>query len=685
MPNNEQNDVDHVDDIVTQGNEDSILSLDPVEGKTIELPSEQLERARETVAHKKTDGTKGNSNPKKTKPELIGTGEMAITLSEDLTGIPSGLRMDLEDQNLLGDQATLDLPTLLHSEPAKPADRSTSKGNRSFDKSAVGTTIGNYEVLSILGRGGMGVVYKARHTKLNRIVALKMILHGVHGGGTALERFVSEAKSVAAMQHPGIVQIFEIAEHESLPYFSLEFVDGKDLQSTLKGTPWNPMSAAKIVATVCDAMQYAHDRQVLHRDIKPANILLDSDGNPKLTDFGLAKKIDGEDHLTREGAIVGTPSFMAPEQARGALAEISTRSDIYSLGAVLYQLLTGRAPFVSDSAMDTLAQVINREPLQPRELQPGIPIDLETICVKTLQKDPATRYASCAEMAADLRRFCNGEPILARPISRLERGWRWCKRNPRIAMPSGLAAFLIVSTAGISTWAWQATSAQAIVIAQERDNAQDERDEATKQTKIAEQQTVIAQENEEKARKERAEADRQRVLANEAKLQAEKNQLLAEKQANLALKNIQFIVTEIDDRLAKQPGMSDLRIGLLEVVEKKWDELDLALTGGILGQAIPTQMAVRYKIADAWVSLDRLKEANVQLEKVYDQAKQRMIDKSRSDASRNNMALVCIKWAPIKQRLTGDPADREQSVSAKAVIGVASGHRRRIGLERASH
>ena len=471
MPNNEQNDVDHVDDIVTQGNEDSILSLDPVEGKTIELPSEQLERARETVAHKKTDGTKGNSNPKKTKPELIGTGEMAITLSEDLTGIPSGLRMDLEDQNLLGDQATLDLPTLLHSEPAKPADRSTPKGNRSFDKSAVGTTIGNYEVLSILGRGGMGVVYKARHTKLNRIVALKIILHGVHGGGTALERFVSEAKSVAAMQHPGIVQIFEIAEHESLPYFSLEFVEGKDLQSTLKGTPWNPMSAAKIVATVCDAMQYAHDRQVLHRDIKPANILLDSDGNPKLTDFGLAKKIDGEDHLTREGAIVGTPSFMAPEQARGALAEISTRSDIYSLGAVLYQLLTGRAPFVSDSAMDTLAQVINREPLQPRELQPGIPIDLETICVKTLQKDPATRYASCAEMAADLRRFCNGEPILARPISRLERGWRWCKRNPRIAMPSGLAAFLIVSTAGISTWAWQATSAQAIVIAQERDNA----------------------------------------------------------------------------------------------------------------------------------------------------------------------------------------------------------------------
>jgi tetratricopeptide (TPR) repeat protein len=227
-------------------------------------------------------------------------------------------------------------------------------------------------------------------------------------------------------------------------------------------------------------------------------------------------------------------------------------------------------------------------------------------------------------------------------------------------MPSALAAMLVVSTAGVSTWAWQATSAQATIIAQERDNAQDERDEANKQKKIAEQQTVIAQDNEEKARKEKEEADRQRVLANEAKLQAEKNQLLAEKQANLALKNIQFIVTEIDDRLAKQPGMSEMRIGMLKVVEKKWDELDLALTGGILGQAIPTQMAIREKIADAWVSLDKLEEANTQLAKVYDQAKQRMIDKGRNDATRKNMSFISMKWAPIKQRLTGDPADRDR-------------------------
>lgn len=629
---------------------------------TMEFSIEELERAAETKASNTNTGTSAHAS-KETNDGIDAA--TIIHETSHVSDVPSGLGLSGDDASLM---QTIDAPVMAASDGISK-DFSVTKQTvltpisgrkRKFDDSAVGTRIGNYEVLSVLGRGGMGVVYKARHTQLNRIVALKMILSGLHGGSSVLQRFISEAQSVAALQHPGIVQIFEIAEHEGLPYFSLEFVEGQDLHSYLRGTPWSAKPAAELMATIADAMQYAHDHQILHRDIKPANILLDVEKRPKLSDFGLAKKLDTDDHLTRDGAVVGTPSYMAPEQARGDTAAISKCSDIYSIGAVLYQLLTGRAPFVSDSMMDTLTQVIQRDPVQPRELQPGVPVDLETICVKALQKEPSARYQSCAELAADLRRFVNGEPILARPISRTERLWRWCKRNPTIAIPSSLAALFVISTAGVTTWAWQATSAQAVIIAEERDNAQDERDEAQRQKGIAENQRALAMANEEKAKKEQAEAERQRVLASEAQLQAEKNQKLAEQQALLALKNIQFVITEIDQRLATQPGIADLRIGMLEVVEKKWDELDVALAGGIQGEAIPTLMAVRYKIADAWNGLDRIKESDARYAKIYEQGKQRLIVKNRSDASRSNMAFICIKWAPIKQRLTGNPAESEK-------------------------
>jgi tetratricopeptide (TPR) repeat protein len=242
-------------------------------------------------------------------------------------------------------------------------------------------------------------------------------------------------------------------------------------------------------------------------------------------------------------------------------------------------------------------------------------------------------------MADDLRRFQNGEPILARPISQVERAWRWCRRNPLIAAPSALAVTLLLATAIIASWS-------ASIIA-------DERDEANKQKSLA----VV---NANKAEKEKAEAEKQRLLADEAKLQAEKNQKLAEKQALLALQNIQLVVTEVDDRLAKEPGMSPIRIGMLEVLEKQWDALDVALAGGIQGEAIPTLMAVRSKIADAWSSVDRIKEANAQYEVIYKQAKERLLVKNRSDASRSNLALICVRWAPIRQRLSGDPSEAEK-------------------------
>jgi|GEM_PF-819410 len=521
-------------------------------------------------------------------------------------------------------------------------------------KPARGITVGDYQVVGELGRGGMGVVYKARHRKLNRLVALKMILAGKHSGNEALSRFIAEAQAVAKLQHPGIVQIFDIGEHQGLPYFSLEFVDGTDLQKDLNNLPRDPKRAAEMVEHLCHAMQYAHEHKILHRDLKPANILLDKDGKPKISDFGLAKNVDTEGSgATSDGTIMGSPSYMPPEQARGQNSSISPRSDLYSLGAILYQMLTARPPFVAERPLETVLQVINNEPVAVRDLQPNVPVDLETICMKALQKDPDQRYASCADLAADLRRFINGEPILARPVSRVERLWRWCKRNPKVAVPSALASFFVTATAVIATWAWSETSAQAQIIADERDNVREQRD-------VAEEQRAIALANEAQAKKEQAEAERQRAIANAAQIQAEQNLELAKEQAMQTLKNMQFIITEVDSQLAKQPGMSEFRIGILTVIEKKWDELDLNLAGGVLGQAIPTLMATRFRIAEAWISLDRMTEANETLSKIYEQGKQRLVDKGRTDSTRSNQAMIAERWSQVKSRLTGNPEDGDQ-------------------------
>lgn len=523
--------------------------------------------------------------------------------------------------------------------------------------------LGDYEILGELGRGGMGVVFKARHRTLNRIVALKMILSGRYSGADPVRRFVSEARAVARLQHSGIVQIFEIGEHtdvdgEKLPYFSLEFVPGSDLQKELNGQPRNARYAAEIVEQLARAMQYAHDNSVLHRDLKPANILLDGTGKPKITDFGLAREVDETaSGATSEGTIMGSPSYMPPEQARGELSSITPRSDLYSLGAILYQILTGRPPFLTDRPLQTVLQVINNDPVSPRQLQPDMPKDIETICLKAMQKEQAARYSSCSELAADLRRFLHGEPILARPVSRAERLWRWCRRNPLIALPSLATGLLVIVTAIVSTWAWRETSAQALMIAQERDTANQQRILVDEQRGLADEQRLIAVENENRARREQEEAERQRLLAAEAQLQAEKSQQLAERQALLALQNIQLVVTEIDDRLAREPGTSDLRISILKIVEKKWDELDLAMAGGLRGQAIPTLMAVRSKLADVWTSLDSLQDADAQYTRLHKQAKERLIVKNRNDASRFNMSLICLRWAPVRQRLTGNSAD----------------------------
>jgi WD40 repeat protein/tRNA A-37 threonylcarbamoyl transferase component Bud32/DNA-directed RNA polymerase subunit RPC12/RpoP len=317
-------------------------------------------------------------------------------------------------------------------------------------------SVAGYEILGELGRGGMGVVYKARHVKLGRLVALKMILVAEHAGPEERARFQTEAEAVARLQHPNIVQIYEVGEQDGRPFFSLEFCAGGSLEKKLGGVPLPPKEAARLAETLARAMHAAHEAGVVHRDLKPANVLLAKDGTPKITDFGLAKKLD-EVAQTASGAIMGTPSYMAPEQAGGQSKKIGPHTDVYALGAILYELLTGRPPFRAATALDTILQVVSDEPVPPTQLQPKTPRDLETICLKCLQKEPAKRYASAAAMAEDLRRFQIGEPIQARPVGRVERAWRWCRRNPAVAgLAAAVAAVLLLGTAAATGFAVRA-------------------------------------------------------------------------------------------------------------------------------------------------------------------------------------------------------------------------------------
>jgi eukaryotic-like serine/threonine-protein kinase len=317
---------------------------------------------------------------------------------------------------------------------------------------AVGSRVGyagDYQLLAELGRGGMGVVYKARQTSLKRLVALKMILAGAHASEQAAARFRVEAEAVAQLQHPNIVQIHEIGKHEGHAYFSLEFVEGGSLDKKLAATPMPSRQGAQLVEVLAWAVQAAHEKGIVHRDLKPANVLLATDGTPKITDFGLAKLIREDAGQTGSGLVLGTPSYMAPEQASGKSRQVGPAADVYSLGAILYELLTGRPPFRAETPLDTIMQVVNGDPVPPSRLQPKVPRDLETICLHCLQKDPRRRYASAAALAEDLRRFLDGRPIMARPVGALERGWRWCRRNPALAGAAGVAVAALVAAAAL--------------------------------------------------------------------------------------------------------------------------------------------------------------------------------------------------------------------------------------------
>jgi WD40 repeat protein/tRNA A-37 threonylcarbamoyl transferase component Bud32 len=312
--------------------------------------------------------------------------------------------------------------------------------------------IGDYEILEELGQGGMGVVYKARHVRLQRVVALKMLLGGEFARPDYRDRFHVEARAVARLQHPNIVQLFETGEHQGQPYFTLEYVDGGNLSDQLAGKPQPPVQAARWLATLARAMHYAHERGIIHRDLKPSNVLRTGDGVLKLCDFGVAKIQTGSDLKTASGLLVGTPEYMAPEQTSGQPGQVGPAADVHALGALLYTLLTGRPPFQAADVLATLRQVREQDPVAVRQLQPTVPRDLETICLKCLEKEPPRRYATAADLADDLERFLNGQSIQARPAGRVERAWKWSRRRPLVAALLLLvAAVTALGVTGIAT------------------------------------------------------------------------------------------------------------------------------------------------------------------------------------------------------------------------------------------
>jgi WD40 repeat protein/tRNA A-37 threonylcarbamoyl transferase component Bud32 len=386
------------------------------------------------------------------------------------------------------------------SEAGRPVDDAAITGSAAPGEVVAPPLVPGYEILGELGRGGVGVVYKARQKSLNRLVALKLLRVG-NADPSELARFLREAEAVARLQHPHIVQIHEILQGGGAPVLCLEYVDGGSLAGRLAGTPRPAREAADLVETLARAVHYAHQRGIIHRDLKPSNILLGRESSeaqglqplgldtthhspltthhPKITDFGLAKCLDADSAQTQSGAIVGTPSYMAPEQARGEGKRVGLAADVYALGAILYECLTGRPPFRAETQFDTLLQVVHQEPVPPAAFQ-KVPRDLETICLKCLHKEPPRRYASALDLADDLRRFLDGRPISARPMGSLERLWTWARRNPALAAACflGLLAVGLALGGGGAFWQWQNAEAARQEADSQRTRAEEARDQA---------------------------------------------------------------------------------------------------------------------------------------------------------------------------------------------------------------
>ena len=389
---------------------------------------------------------------------------------------PDEYRARFADQAGLVDAVFAEQPATVDSGACEARPAPSVEGTLTFSSADPGSpaparaparewpAIAGYEILGLLGSGGMGRVYKARQINLNRLVALKVILAGEDADAEQVARFREEAKAIARLRHPNIVQIYEVGEYDGHPFISLELVEGGSLAEHLHGTPLTVAQAAQLVETLARAVHVAHQQGVIHRDLKPANILLAPPAFltthpggmegwvPKVTDFGLAKKRDESTGLTLTGAVLGSPRYMAPEQAAGRTRDIGPASDTYALGVILYELLTGRTPF-QGTTMEILDQVRHVAPLPPRRLEPEIPGSLETVCLKCLEKDPGKRYTSASALAADLKRFLESKPILARPVSTPARLFLWSRRNRALIVGSViLAAAVLLTWVGAVHW-----------------------------------------------------------------------------------------------------------------------------------------------------------------------------------------------------------------------------------------
>src|SRR5216110_1909544 len=339
------------------------------------------------------------------------------------------------------DEASCDQPNAAAVHSKKAARAATMLGE-----------LGDYELLEEIGRGAQGVVFRARQKSLNRTVALKVISLDQWASKAHLKRFRREAEAAASLDHPSIVPIYEVGERDGSCYFSMKFVEGGQLDEVVRRTPMSIRQAVELIAKVARTVHYAHEHLILHRDIKPGNILLDAKGEPHLTDFGLARLVESETSVTHTLEVLGTPSYMAPEQAVGNNAAISSVTDVYGLGAVLYQLLTGQPPFAGGTTYETIKLLLDTEPRQPRQLNPKIDRDLSTICLKCLEKDPKRRYSSALALAEDLEHWLKHEPILARHIGIFTRGRKWVRRNPTSAL---LAASLVALAAAAGWILWK--------------------------------------------------------------------------------------------------------------------------------------------------------------------------------------------------------------------------------------
>jgi serine/threonine-protein kinase len=511
-------------------------------------------------------------------------------------------------------------------------------------KSAKLPEVAGYEIFGILGRGAMGVVYRARQRGLKRMVALKMILAGDHASERDLARFRTEAESVAQLHHPNIVQIYEVGEQEGRPFFSLEYVDGKSLSRTIAGNPLPPRDAAVTMRLLAQAMHYAHERGIIHRDLKPSNVLLTRDGQPKISDFGLAKRLGDESGQTHSGSVLGTPSYMPPEQAEGKSGEVGPLSDVYSLGAILYELLTGRAPFRAARMLDTLDLVRRQEPVSPSQLQPGTPRDLETICLKCLQKDPHQRYLNATDLAADLGRYLTGEPIHARPVPAFERAWRWCRRNPVVAALSAAVALLLFATlAGSLVF--------AAVLYQEKKATEAALEQAEANARAAEENMREAQKNAKVA------------LANEHK--ARKSAEAAIDRQNAGVKHLAGLAEQTQKLLRQKSVDPKLEPALRPVREK----LLLSMREHLLGMAKEMQGTeltsfssafAHQMLGDRFRDLGMVKDAMDQYQQAHNDAKTVALDRPEEDRGRANWGLMLARLGDMEIELRGDVARAQE-------------------------